>query len=255
MAGHLDELIHSGRLPLYLLFAAFLITFVVTRIITRLIRSGRGPFRDNVVGGVHIHHAVPGLLLLVVGAVVSVAVNGVSPAAEGGAVLIGIGMSLVFDEFALILHLRDVYWAREGQLSVQVVTLTLAFLGLLLLGYAPFDADSGWLPAHTVLVVGVPTRVVAILICVAKGKFSTAVLGVLVPIISVVGALRLARPESRWSRRFYSDAKLERARRRADRFDGRFGRWGLSLEDLVAGAPTAAPEAPPTTSAVTATSD
>ena len=97
-------------LPLALLFVAFLLTFVITRVITRLIRAGRGPFRNNVSGGVHIHHAVPGIILLIIGAITSVAADGTAPAGEIAAVLIGIGASLVLDEFAMILHMQDVYW-------------------------------------------------------------------------------------------------------------------------------------------------
>ena len=52
--------------------------------------------------------------------------------------LIGIGVSLVLDEFALILHLQDVYWSGEGQLSVEAVSLTAACLGLALGGFSPF---------------------------------------------------------------------------------------------------------------------
>ena len=128
-------------LPLALLFVAFLLTFVITRVITRLIRAGRGPFRNNVSGGVHIHHAVPGIILLIIGAITSVAADGTAPAGEIAAVLIGIGASLVLDEFAMILHMQDVYWSREGQLSVQVVALTVAALGLLLLGLNPVTTD------------------------------------------------------------------------------------------------------------------
>lgn len=238
MSQQVSEFVHNGRFPLFLLFVAFLSTFVVTRIITRMIRAGRGPFRDNVRGGLHIHHAVPGIILMVVGGFTSVAVDGSSPGGELAAVMIGIGTSLVLDEFALILHLRDVYWSQEGQLSVQVVALTVAVLGLMLLGYLPFGDDVGWLPAHLVLTVGLPLRFVAVVICVAKGKFSTSILGAFVPLVALIGATRLARPTSRWARRFYSAPKLARAQRRTTGFDARFGRWGLSLEDLVAGQPT-----------------
>jgi len=58
-------IVDIGRLPLFLCFLAFIITFVVTRVITRLIRAGTGPFGDNVsASGVHVHHAVPGVVLL-----------------------------------------------------------------------------------------------------------------------------------------------------------------------------------------------
>ncbi len=63
------DVIAAGKLPLGLCFLAFVVTFVSTRTITRLIRDGRGPFRNNVTAsGTHVHHAVPGLILLIVGA-------------------------------------------------------------------------------------------------------------------------------------------------------------------------------------------
>ena len=63
------DVIAAGKLPLMLCFVSFVVTFASTRTITRLIRDGRGPFRNQVTAsGTHIHHAVPGLILLMVGA-------------------------------------------------------------------------------------------------------------------------------------------------------------------------------------------
>ena len=77
------------RLPLLLSFVAFVVTFVVTRLITRLIHAGRGPFKDNVsASGTHIHHAVPGTVLLVVGAFMAVGTSQ-RPYLEIAAVLVG----------------------------------------------------------------------------------------------------------------------------------------------------------------------
>lgn len=239
--SYLDSLNSEGRLPLAFLFLAFLVTFIITRTITRLIRAGKGPFRNNVRGGVHIHHAVPGLVLLLIGSVTAVAVNGAHPAAEIAAVLVGIGASLVLDEFALILHLGDVYWSEEGQLSVQVVSLTVAALGLLTLGIDPFTEGSAI--GHLSVAVTLPLHIAAALLCVTKGKYSTAAIGAFIPPVAWVGALRLARPGSRWARRHYSPAKTARARDRAKHFDSHFGKWGLTIEDWVAGKPTVDPPA------------
>src|SRR3954453_17031444 len=104
------DIVEAGKLPLLLCSAAFVVTFVTTRVITRMIRAGRGPFRDNVsASGTHVHHAVPGLILLVFGALMALGLNtSQSPWIEIAAVLVGTGASLVLDEFALILHLHDV---------------------------------------------------------------------------------------------------------------------------------------------------
>ena len=133
------DVIAAGKLPLMLCFLAFVVTFVLTRTITRMIRDGRGPFRNQVTAsGTHIHHSVPGIILLIIGAFTAVG----GPDSLGwrsfAAVAVGIGTSLVLDEFALILHLQDVYWSGEGQLSVEAVSLTAACLGLALVGFSPF---------------------------------------------------------------------------------------------------------------------
>jgi hypothetical protein len=48
------------------------------------------------------------------------------------AVLYGVGAALTLDEFALWPNLRDVYWEREGRVSLDAIAL---FFGLALLGF------------------------------------------------------------------------------------------------------------------------
>lgn len=236
------NIVEPGKLPLLLLFASFVVTFIVTRTITRLIRAGRGPFRDNVrPGGVHVHHAVPGLVALVVGAVLSVAARDATIWRLLAAVLIGIGTSLVLDEFALILHLRDVYWTDEGRESVEMVSLTVACLGFLLVGAVPFGVegvDDAELGARIGTVLTLLVNAALLWVCVAKGKPRLALFGVFLPTVAIVGAIRLARPGSRWARRRYGEAKLARAVARATRFDRRWDPLLGRLSDLIAGSPS-----------------
>jgi hypothetical protein len=131
------DVIAAGKLPLMLCFVSFALTFVSTRSITRLIRDGRGPFRNVTAGGTHIHHSVPGIILLIIGAFTAVGGPGTMGWLSFCAIAIGIGTSLVLDELALILHLQDVYWSGEGQLSVEAVSLVAACLGLALVGLSP----------------------------------------------------------------------------------------------------------------------
>ena len=49
------------------------------------------------------------------------------------AVTTGVGMGLTFDEAALLLDLRDVYWTREGLLSVQLSLGATAILSIAIL--------------------------------------------------------------------------------------------------------------------------
>jgi hypothetical protein len=242
------DIIAAGKLPLMLCFLAFVITFVVTRLITRMIRDGRGPFRNQVTAsGTHIHHSVPGIILLITGAFTAIG----GPASVGwqsfAAVLVGIGTSLVLDEFALILHLQDVYWSGEGQLSVEAVSLTAACLGLALAGFSPFGVrDVGnieltlRLTATGILVAdGVLS-----FICVLKGKYRTALFGLFLPPAGVIGAVRLARPSSIWARFRYRGRREERATRRAADFDRRWAPLQTDWANFIGGKPSQ-PNPPP----------
>ncbi len=203
-----DEVVGAGKLPLVICLLAFVLTFVTTRVITRMIRAGRGPFRDNVsASGTHVHHAVPGIILLVLGALMALGLNtSQSPWIEIAAVLVGAGASLVLDEFALILHLHDVYWENEGRVSVEMIGLTGACLGLFLLGYSPLgvtDIDADAFGLRIVLAVGIVLHGFFVLVCVFKGKYRAALIGCFVPFVAWWCAIRLARPTSWWARHLY----------------------------------------------------
>lgn len=123
---------------LFNLMAGFLGSFAAVRISTWAIREGRGPFRNVRVGGRHIHHFIPGILTGF-GAGVA-ALMGRGPRIDNGsAVALGIGAGLTFDEAALLLDMRDVYWTREGLLSVQISLATAATLGMTVLTLRLFD--------------------------------------------------------------------------------------------------------------------
>jgi hypothetical protein len=239
-----ETIIAKSRLALFLCFAAFVVTFIVTRIITRNIRAGRGPFKDNVSqSGLHVHHAVPGLVLLVSGAFMSVATGAEHPWAEISAVMVGIGTSLVLDEFALILHLSDVYWSEQGRVSIEVVSLAIACMGLALVGFSPnlFDGDAGIASDTTTLFgvsLGAAIHVVLVMICIVKGKYELALLSAFIPFLGIICAIRYARPDSLWARRFYRGRRLQRAQAKADAFDARWGRYLDGISDFIAGKPT-----------------
>ena len=119
---------------------------------------------------------------------------------------VGIGTSLVLDEFALILHLQDVYWSGEGQLSVEAVSLTAACLGLALVGFSPFgvkDVDDIELSLRLTATGILIADGLLAFICVLKGKYRTALFGLFLPPVGLIGALRLARPASIWARHRY----------------------------------------------------
>jgi hypothetical protein len=101
-------------------WTGFTTTFGAVRAITYTIRRGGGPFRDISVGGVHLHHYLWGIGLLA--GVGAVAVRGTDETRRHPLVGLayGTGMALIVDEFALLLDLKDVYWERQGRVSVDI---------------------------------------------------------------------------------------------------------------------------------------
>ncbi|KOX45974.1 hypothetical protein ACUJ8N_30035 [Streptomyces sp. ESR1.13] len=236
------NIVEPGKLPLLLALTAFVLTFVVTRVVTRLIRAGKGPFGNVEAGGVHIHHVVPGVVLTVIGGFAAVAGGrqGFGPALA--AVVFGIGAGLVLDEFALILHLDDVYWSEAGRQSVEVVVLTAALVGLVLAGFTPFGVDGvsqGESQDRINVILTVAGNFLFSLLALAKGKARLAVFGVIVPVIALIGAVRLARPGSPWARRFYAHRPRARAkaRLRAYRHDRRWSGPRRIVQDWIGGRP------------------
>ena len=120
---------------LFNLLSSFVATFLAARTITYLLRTRRtvGPFRDLRLGRRRIHHFVPGIVIAFVAGAVAIITRDerVEPKL---AVPFGIGVGLTLDESALLLQLEDVYWTREGLLSVQITLAVTAGLASLALG-------------------------------------------------------------------------------------------------------------------------
>ena len=117
---------------LFNLLAGFLGAFALVRISTWGIRDRWWPFHNVSVGGRHIHHFVPGILISFASGTAALLTE--SEALEDRlAIPMGAGMGLTFDEAALLLDLRDVYWTREGLLSVQLSLGATAILSIAIL--------------------------------------------------------------------------------------------------------------------------
>ena len=137
------------------------------------------------------------------------------------------GLGLTLDEFALWLNLEDVYWQQQGRESVDAVIVAASLLAVTLIGL-PFWVDvfeavlttAGMkerVVGDTSTAILVTVQAVAVLLAVAaiyKGKRLLALVGVFVPLVALTAAVRLAKPRSRWARRFYDDEKLHRAQAR-----------------------------------------
>ncbi|WP_344623429.1 phosphatidylglycerol lysyltransferase domain-containing protein [Kitasatospora arboriphila] len=236
-----ERIVDTGREPLFLLLVGLLASFLFIRFSVRMIRRGTSWWPGNVTpGGLHIHHVVFGQALVLICGVGAFTVRG-----NGGqlwnvlAFGFGIGAGLVLDEFALVLHLQDVYWSEQGRKSVDAVILAVAFIALLLIGELPFGGFRSRLTAGQFVGAGILLLLVGI--SLFKGKIWTGLLGVMLPPLAMVGAVRLARPQSPWARWRYRTRpkRMARAERRDARIHGRIVAAKTSFYNVLAGAPDA----------------
>lgn len=242
------------RVSVILMLVAFVATFLITRGITRRIRSqrladaqadaeaaaaeaqpdegGRKVIRDIEIGGVHIHHQVWGLLLMLVSGMLQFAFEPSTPWLQITAVMFGIGAALVLDEFALWLHLDDVYWSSAGGKSVDAVLATACVMTLLLLGYGPLGISTTEIDdAPIAIPLTIAVNMTLVVITVMKGKIVMAAIGFFFPILTLIGAIRLARVPSWWARRRYETrpAKRQKAIAREERTRRRITRIRMAL--------------------------
>jgi hypothetical protein len=231
------------RTSVLLVFGAFLISFLFIRTSARLMRSPKVPWWPGSVtteGGLHLHHLVFGIVLMLIGGTLGFALDeSQSPWIEIAAVAFGIGGGLTFDEFALWVHLEDVYWSDEGRQSVDAAVIAIAFVGLVLTGAfsASLDTASPGLIAASIAYI--LFELVMVVICFSKFRLFHGMLGIAIPFLAWWGALRLAKPDSPWAKRRYGERNPEKqaraearyGHRRIDRFKDRF-------RDAIGGRPT-----------------
>jgi hypothetical protein len=210
-------IVDTGREPEFLFLLSFLLSFGFIRTSAHLIRAQVRWWPGNVnVGGTHVHHLVWGICTILITGYIGLVVTPPSPWHELLIIAFGIGTGLTLDEFALWLHLRDVYWEKEGRASIDAVIIAASIAGLGVIGF------SAWLDvaeevervvAAVVGFIGVFGIALA-LINAAKERFVYAIASLLIPIVGLIGAVRLAKPTSLWARYLYGEKKLARARQR-----------------------------------------
>ncbi|WP_228989240.1 hypothetical protein [Streptomyces sp. DH8] len=123
--------ISPKRRSYVLAWYGFTLTFGGMRLLTWLIHIDVGGFGDVSAGGVHLHHYVWGILLLMVVGAAGLSEN--SPRARAWfGLAYGVGMALVIDEAALLISLEDVYWDTEGGLSIAIAITVIAVVGTVL---------------------------------------------------------------------------------------------------------------------------
>ncbi|MEU4315039.1 hypothetical protein [Nocardia sp. NPDC024068] len=245
-----EDVIAAGRLPLLCFLFGFIIGFLVIRVSVRLIRAQVRWWPGNLKsGGVHIHHMVFGVVMVLISGIGMIADGGDSgtAVASGLAAAFGVGAALVLDEFALLYYLRDVYWEKQGRTSVDAVFVALAVTGLLLLGFHPLwlleinglrDQPGAWIRVLVVVFALVNLALAAVVI--AKGKIWTGLFGMFFLPLLVVGALRLSRPGAPWARWRYGPSRrrlMYRAIVRERRYRRPVIRAKIFVQDLIAGKP------------------
>jgi len=268
--GYETHIYNDNKEPLLIVFLALLITFALTRLYTRLARK-RG-WGSGSAGGVHLHHVVIGVILMAFGGVLSFTqFNYEETVYNVAAIFFGVGLALTLDEFAMIFHLRDVYWAEEGRASIDAILLGAAGAGAVLISSSPFtnageakpvvegpdDWNFDWnairAPIWFVLLMGFLFAVVVVL----KKKPFVAIVGFILLPVGIVSACRLAKPHSPWARWFYTPRPRESERtqeRRAHKLErstyrfteGRSGRFERWFSDVIGGAPDQPEEVSPT---------
>jgi lysyl-tRNA synthetase, class II len=222
-----------------------LVTFLGVRINTRLIRAKvKWWFHDiESEGGLHVHHMVIGVVLMVVAGLTLIAALPQGLVLQLTALVFGAGVALTLDEFALILRLQDVYWTTEGRLSVDAVVVAVCAGTLLVLGVRPlgnaFSSGRSGAAAGAAVAITILIDLFFAVLCLLKGKLWTGFFGLFIPIVGTVGAIRLARPGSPWAHKRYRDKpqKLARAQRREDHVNATWRAWSTAFFDLIAGKP------------------
>lgn len=241
---HIDlfrDIPEPGHEAAFLVLLAFLCSFGFIRTSARLTRSvSWWPGGVETEGGVHLHHLVWGIVLILVCGFVAFATELTSPWWQLTAIGFGIGAGFTLDEFALWVRLQDVYWSDEGRASLDAVVMAAVFAGLVVIGAEPWGLDDSRSILGTGLFMILDVGLAGI--CFLKGRILLGVVGLFVPPVSIWGALRLGKPNSPFGKR-YRGHKLERAKHRfrADRPGARFGQRFLNA---IGGAPSL-PDPPP----------
>jgi hypothetical protein len=241
--GHILD---DAKRPLFFLLVGFILTFVLARLNTRVTRAkgGTGLGVGSIVtaGGLHIHHSVFGIIGMIVFGILEFALHPGSPWVEVFALCFGSGAALTLDEFALILHLEDVYWTGEGRASIDAVILGVTFITLLLTGLTPRTIGqvgdlvevSRWVGSALIF-----SGTAFVIVSYLKGKLFMGTVGIFLPPVAVIGALRLAKPDSPWAHSRYAThpSKLERACRRNEGFNRSWRQRKHYLWDVIGGKP------------------
>jgi hypothetical protein len=232
-----DQLVSHHRQALFIVLVSFLLSFGLIRLSARLGRSARFEWWPGSVvsdGGVHLHHLVWGIWLMLAGGALGFALFDSSGWREVAAAVFGIGAGFTIDEFALWVYLDDVYWAEEGRSSIDAAVIAAVLMLMLLVGARPVEIGTD--NASEVIFGSLVMAALLLLVatCFAKHRLLHGAVGFFLWPLAIYGAVRIGKPGSTWAKRWYGERKLAKAERRFPP-DRRTERIKERLRDLIGG--------------------
>jgi hypothetical protein len=238
--GNLEE---NHEQAVFLVLVGFLGSFAFIRMSTRIIRSESvswWPGNIESDSGVHLHHLVFGIVTMMVAGTLGFASDGRTPFIEICALGFGIGVGLTIDEYALWVHLEDVYWAEEGRSSVDATVIAASLMLLIVLGVSPVVIDSSTTEALITSIILTVIAFVCVAICFAKGRVLHGTVGIFVAPVAFYGAGRIGKPRSAWARYRYGERRPKKQSKAEDRFapERRTERFKEAFRDVVGGKPS-----------------
>ncbi|HEY0517448.1 MAG TPA: hypothetical protein VGD00_10035 [Solirubrobacteraceae bacterium] len=238
---HIYDLVVADehRQHAFVCLAALLISFLAIRTSARMTRRFTWwPGGVETTGGVHLHHFVWGIFLMLGAGFVGIGVHLAEPWGGIAAGVFGVGAGFTLDEFALWTRMEDVYWSEQGRASLEAVVIVAAIGVLVVIGVRPFDLED---TASAVTVTAtIAVSMLVALVAVSKGRILLGAVGLFILPVGLLGALRLAHPRSPWARRRYpaGSGRLARAQRRFEDPTRPLNRLGRRLQDAVGGRPS-----------------
>lgn len=239
--GHIYDLVvaDDGRQHAFVCLAALLLAFLLIRTSARMTRAfSWWPGGVETDSGVHLHHFVWGIFLMLGSGFAGIGLHLHEPWGGIDAAIFGVGAGLTLDEFALWTRLEDVYWSEQGRSSLEAVAIVGVVGMLVVIGVRPFDLDA---PASAITVsAAIALSLLVSVVAFLKGRIMLGVLGLFILPVGLLGAVRLAHPQSPWARRRYpaGSGHLLTAERRFEDPTRAGARLRTKLADLVGGRPS-----------------
>jgi hypothetical protein len=238
--GNLEE--HHEQ-AVFLVLVGFIGSFAFIRMSTRIIRSGSvswWPGNIESEGGVHVHHLVFGIVAMMAAGTLGFVADGRQPYTEICALFFGIGVGLTIDEFALWVHLEDVYWEKEGRSSIDATVIAASLMLLIVLGVSPVALDSSSTEALLASILLTIFVFYCVAVCFAKGRILHGTIGVFIAPVAFYGAGRIGKPASAYARYRYGERRPVKQAKAEARFrpDRRTDRFKEAFRDIVGGKPS-----------------